>query len=173
MSPNFDKAFNRLFGHEGGWTNDPRDRGNWTTGVIGKGECNGTKFGISAASYPNLDIKSMTMTDAMTIYYNDFWKKLQLDQYPAALTFQVFDAAVNHGIPRAIKLVQNAIKTTADGVVGPKTLAALSAIDVNDLILLFLANRLSFMVTCDGWSAYGGGWSNRIAHNLQYASEDN
>ncbi len=123
----------------------------------------GTKFGISAASYPHLDIMNLTMTDAMTIYYNDFWLKLQLDAYPAALTFQVFDAAVNHGIPRAIKLVQNAIKTTADGVVGPKTLAALKAIDVNDLLMLFLANRLSFMVACDGWSAYGGGWANRIA----------
>ena len=32
---NFDKAFDRLIGHEGGFTNDSRDAGNWTGGKVG------------------------------------------------------------------------------------------------------------------------------------------
>ena len=33
----FDKAFERVIGHEGLFQNDTKDRGNWTTGVIGQG----------------------------------------------------------------------------------------------------------------------------------------
>lgn len=169
----FNRAFDRLFKHEGEWTNDPRDRGNWTTGKVGQGECKGTKYGISAASYPTLDIRGLTLTDAMDIYQRDFWNKLQLDQYPDALTFQVFDAAVNHGIKRAIKLVQAALGLKQDGVVGPVTLSALLNVDVNDLLMKFLGNRLAFMTDVETWNVYGQGWARRIAHNLNYAAEDN
>ena len=59
----FDKAFDRLIGHEGEFTNDPKDRGNWTTGVIGRGQLKGTKFGISAMTYPHLDIINLYGTN--------------------------------------------------------------------------------------------------------------
>lgn len=54
----FDKAFDRLIGHEAGYSNDRRDPGNWTGGIVGKGQLKGTKFGIAANTYPNLDIKT-------------------------------------------------------------------------------------------------------------------
>jgi hypothetical protein len=34
----FDKAFDRLINHEGGYSDDPRDLGNWTGGRVGVGE---------------------------------------------------------------------------------------------------------------------------------------
>ena len=34
----FDTGFNFLIGIEGGFTNDPKDRGNWTGGAIGAGK---------------------------------------------------------------------------------------------------------------------------------------
>ena len=61
---NFDKAFDRLIGHEGGFTNDSRDAGNWTGGKVGVGKLVGTKFGLSAATYPTLDIKNITIVEA-------------------------------------------------------------------------------------------------------------
>ena len=45
----FDEAFKRLIGHEGRFTNDRNDRGNWTTGIIGKGQLKVTKYGKSLA----------------------------------------------------------------------------------------------------------------------------
>ena len=45
---NFDNAFDRVIGHEGGFTDDPLDRGNWTSGTCNVGKCNGTKYGLSA-----------------------------------------------------------------------------------------------------------------------------
>ena len=53
---NFDAAFARLLGNEGGFDDDARDRGNWTGGRIGVGELKGTKYGVSAAAFPDLDI---------------------------------------------------------------------------------------------------------------------
>jgi lysozyme family protein len=46
MKLTFEQAFDRLIGHEGEFTDDPKDRGNWTTGIIGKGICKGTKLGF-------------------------------------------------------------------------------------------------------------------------------
>lgn len=37
----FDTAFHTLLGHEGGFTEDPRDPGNWTGGRVGAGELRG------------------------------------------------------------------------------------------------------------------------------------
>jgi lysozyme family protein len=44
----FDDAFKGLILIEKGYQDDPNDRGNWTSGVIGIGELKGTKYGISA-----------------------------------------------------------------------------------------------------------------------------
>ena len=56
----FDHAFERLIGHEGGYVNDPKDRG---------GE---TKYGISKRSYPGEDIAGMTLGRAKEIYLRDY-----------------------------------------------------------------------------------------------------
>ena len=55
----FKQAFDLLIGHEGGYTNNPNDPGNWTGGKVNSGTLRGTKYGISAASYPTLDIKNL------------------------------------------------------------------------------------------------------------------
>ena len=56
---NFEKAFERLIGHEGGYSTDRNDPGNWTGGKVGSGTFKGTKYGIAANTYPNLDIKNL------------------------------------------------------------------------------------------------------------------
>src|SRR5690554_991684 len=77
--PDFDLAFERLIGHEGKFTDNRADRGNWTTGRVGVGELKGTKFGISAMTYPHLDIKSLTLEQAKDIYLRDFWLRAGAD----------------------------------------------------------------------------------------------
>lgn len=69
----FDAAFALTVGEEGGFSQDPRDGGNWTGGAPGKGSLRGTKYGISAASYPTLHIDALTLADAKAIYRRDFW----------------------------------------------------------------------------------------------------
>ena len=68
MTTTFDTAFANVIGLEGGYTDDPRDRGNWTGGTVGQGKLRGTKYGISAAAFPTLDIANLTLDAAKAIY---------------------------------------------------------------------------------------------------------
>ena len=169
----FDEAFRRLIGHEGGYSNDKRDPGNWTGGTVGKGALNGTKFGIAASTYPSLDIKNLTLTQAKEIYKKDWWDKLGGHGLHSAITFQLWDFSINAGKKRAIIELQQVAGVTADGVIGPKTIEAVNALDLNDVLLSLTAERLKFYTSLKTWPTWGKGWVNRVADNLKYAAQDN
>lgn len=155
----FDTAFDRLIGHEGGYTNNPADPG---------GE---TQWGISARSYPHLNIRELTREQAKEIYRIDFWDVLG-DAHPA-VKFQAFDFAVNSGIQTAIRKLQSAVGMADDGHWGPRSAAALKAMDLNDVLMRFAAQRLFFMTSLSTWPTFGKGWARRVASDLNYAAEDN
>jgi lysozyme family protein len=155
----FDTAFDRLMGHEGGYANDPRDPG---------GE---TNWGISKRSYPHVDIKNLTRDGAKAIYKRDFWDALG-EAHPA-IKFQVFDFAVNSGIQTAIRKLQAAIGVADDGHWGKVSAAKLQSMDLNDVLMRFAAQRLFFMTSLSTWQDFGRGWARRVAGDLNYAAEDN
>jgi lysozyme family protein len=155
---NFDEAFDRLIGNEGGYVNDPRDPG---------GE---TKYGISKRSYPTLDIANLTRDDAKAIYLRDFWEPL--GDAPAAVKFQVFDFAVNSGISTAIRKLQSAIGVADDGHWGPVSAAKLASVPVPVVLMLFVAERLDFWRKLTTWPNFGAGWAGRAATDLRYAAKD-
>lgn len=169
----FDVVFDRVISHEGGFQKDSRDRGNWTSGVVGQGELKGTKFGLAAMTYPHLDIEELTVSQAKAIYYEDWWVALKMDSYPSAMSYQMFDASVNHGSGRAIQFVQRAVGVKDDGILGPKTLKAISAMNINDVLMLFIAERLQYFTEVKTWDAYGKGWTRRMVQNLRYGAQDN
>jgi len=156
----FDDAFTLLIGNEGKLSIDPKDPGNWTGGKVGKGVMKGSKYGVSAASYPDLDIKNLTLQDAKDIYYRDYW----IDGVPDEIAFDLFDTSVNSGKLKAIKLLQQTVGTEIDGKLGPLTLSRCKTI--NNIKAKYNANRLLFMTDCTIWESQGKGWARRIAHNL-------
>ena len=156
---NFDTAFDRLISHEGGYVNDTRDPG---------GE---TNWGISKRSYPNVDIKALDRQGAKGIYRCDFWEVLG-NAHPA-ITFQAFDFAVNSGISTALRKLQVVVGVADDGHWGPMSQSALTRMEVNDVLLRYLGQRLAYMTKLTTFDIYGRGWSNRIALNLACAAEDN
>jgi lysozyme family protein len=156
----FNTAFDRLIGHEGGYTPGVDDPG---------GE---TKWGISKRAYPHLDIASLTRDQAKAIYFKDFWQQLGADCLPS-IRFQVFDFAVNSGISTAIRKLQQALGVADDGIFGPRSRSALASKSEADVLMLFLAARLEFMASLKAWDTFGRGWARRIATNLRYAAVDN
>ena len=154
----FDDAFNRTFGIEGGYVNDPSDPG---------GE---TNWGISKREYPDLDIKNLTRDEAKAIYLRDYWSKLP--SLPFAIAYQVFDFSVNSGIGTALRALQRAIGVADDGQWGPVSGAALGKMLPLDVIMLLNAERLVFMTKLSNWLADGRGWARRVATNLTYAATD-
>ena len=111
----FDQAFGRLVGHEAGFSIDPRDPGNWTGGRPNAGELKGTKFGIAANTYPDIDIPNLTLDRAKEIYRRDWWLKIGADMYDPAIAFQLWDFAVNAGMETAKRALQRAVRVADDG----------------------------------------------------------
>lgn len=119
---NFKKAVGVLLAIEGGYANDPDDPG---------GE---TKYGISKRSYPNLDIKNLTIDNAINIYYKDFWIKYRLNSIKSSLiATQLLLMFVNLSpqsasicIQKAINAIQLSIEE--DGIFGSRTISAINSI---------------------------------------------
>lgn len=145
---------------EGGFTQDKNDKGNWTSGVIGEGVLRGTKYGISAAAYPHIDIKSLTKDVAKTIYRADYWDANDLNDYEPKLAGLWFDMAVNHGRRNAAKIIQTALGVTADGIVGRQTKAALAKQDT-DFFSRVYNERILFYTKIRTFDRYGKGWIRR------------
>jgi lysozyme family protein len=157
---NFDTAFDRLLGSEGGYTPGINDPG---------GE---TKWGISKRSYPHLNIKDLTREQAKDIYRADFWERIHADAMPYALAFQTFDFAVNSGIGTAVRYLQRALGVASDGYIGPVTLATLASSNNAEVVLRLLALRLDYMTRLSTWNSFGMGWSRRIAADMLFAAGD-
>lgn len=166
MKSNWKRVSDLSFGHEGGFTANPKDRGNWTTGVIGQGQLKGTKFGISAMSYPKLDIKNLTRDQALLIYKRDFWDKIGGDSLPVGVDYSTFDYALNSGVGRAVKDLQRALQLEqVDGIVGVKTLQAMQYLSQKqfEAIIVELNNRrLTYMRGLKTWGEFGKGWKTRV-----------
>jgi lysozyme family protein len=162
----FDQICDIVLGTEAGFTENPQDSGNWTGGKILAGELKGTKYGISAAQYPSLDIASLTIDVARDIYRHDYWDRIGGDNLPPAVALAAFDAAVNSGVTRSAKWLQAAVGAFEDGNIGPQTIASIRATvarrGADALVAELMAQRLLFNASLPTWKTFGLGWARRI-----------
>ena len=143
----FDRALALVLRHEGGLVSDERDPGGLTN------------FGISQRAYPDLDIRNLKVADAANIYRTDYWDAIKGDQLPEGLSICVFDAAVNMGTDKAIRLLQKACSVQVDGILGPNTLRAASRLP--DSVARFSADRAIAYTGIRNFDLYGRGWLRR------------
>lgn len=155
---NFEQAFEKLIGHEGGYSNHPNDPG---------GE---TMFGVTenvarANGYKG-SMRDLPLVLAKSIYRSAYWDSVRADDLPDAVRFDVFDASVNSGPGQAIRFLQRATGSTDDGRLGPLTMRAVKAMDPQLLDKRLNGYRLRFMCELKTWPSFGRGWAARIATNL-------
>lgn len=163
-SVTFDVAFERLVGHEGGYVNHPDDPGGETNWGI-------TQRTAREAGYLG-SMRELTREQAREIYRTAYWQRARCDEFDGAIAFQLFDAAVNHGIGNAIRFLQRAVGVADDGVIGPVTMAAVKSMTVTDVLARFNAARLRFYTSLSTWPSFGRGWARRVAGNLDYGADD-
>ncbi|MEE0060520.1 MAG: glycosyl hydrolase 108 family protein [Acutalibacteraceae bacterium] len=155
------KAWELVFKNEGGYQCLREDRGNWTSGQVGVGICKGTKYGICAMSYPNIDIKNLTEQQAKEIYHRDYWLKYKCDRLPDALSVAVFDYAVNSG-GQCIKDLQACLGVKVDGIIGNQTIGSANSKPTRQLLQEYILRRLNYLVTKCKWNTFGKTWGVRI-----------
>lgn len=159
-SESFNEAFKRIMKSEGGYVNDPNDPG---------GE---TKYGVCKRSYPNEDIKNLTLDRAKEIYHKDFWSPFFYDKVPHSLAEKVFDTAINIGNKKAFKILQKSANKfganlTEDGVIGNTSLTAILNLDEAKLLAEFRIQQAEYykelVKNNPKLNKFLKGWLNRAA----------
>ncbi len=170
MTP-FEKTWAFILSEEGGFQDNPKDKGNWTGGRVNVGELKGTKYGISAASYPKLDIKNLTEADARKIFDRDYWSFCKCGQMPSPIAMMVADIAFNQGQPTAAYLLQEAVGTKQDGIIGVVTIGATRNQNLKNTLSKLMAGRCQRYATAKDVALWGGGWFRRAAACLMTSLE--
>ena len=156
---NFTTAFEKLLGHEGGYSDHKDDPG-------GK-----TRYGITEAVAREVgyrgDMRELPLDLAQRIYKNRYWDAVQAEHLPADVRYAVFDAAVNSGVRQSILWLQRALGVVDDGVLGPRTLAAANAANPDALRARLISQRLRFLTNLNTFGAFGRGWTRRCCDIME------
>jgi lysozyme family protein len=168
IASTFDTVFDILETYEGDTLDmSPADNGNWTGGKAGLGRLLGSRWGLSSAQYPGLDLTTLTRDAAKAVYMRDYWKIIRGDDLPPPLALLVFDAAVNNGVPRAVRWLQALLGIKQDGIIGEITLGEVrKRMGAASLPLMsaFQTQRMRFMTNLAAWSTDGHAWSARLSN---------
>lgn len=122
-----------------------------------------TKYGIDQRTHPDVDIFSLTKAQAKAIYLSDYWRPSAGEKLPGRVAWAVTDCRVNCG-PRASQWLQTILGVTADGIIGPVTLAAAKAPDERQLAKAILDRRESYYLDLGKqarFKSFVKGWLNR------------
>ena len=144
----FEAAHTHVAKWEGGYFDHPNDPG----GV--------TMYGVSLMFLKELDlwegdidgdgdidrddVLAVTKDTARDIFKRHFWDRPRAGEMPPLVAVCFYDFAVNAGVPRAARMLQVLVNVKDDGVIGPKTLAAVAAYKQRELVSAMLFKR-------DGW----------------------
>lgn len=168
----FTRASDIILQHEGGFQKSPDDPGNWTGYGRGNGVLKGTKYGISAAQYPNLDIENLTKDDARLIYFSDYWRKVRGDRLPFGIALVLFDFYVTSSPAAVIKSLQDAVSVKQDGLFGDRTLAAVFTHNQRYVIEQLTTNRILYYTGLKNFPQNKGGWIRRSIETMGHALAD-
>lgn len=150
------------------YTNHPADRGG------------PTKFGITLKTLRALpgytdadaeDVHFLTRERAVEIYKNIYAAPFMFINDDKVFNF-LFNGAIQHGVHGMIKIMQRALGTPDDGVMGLQTRHKLTTAAVNPQYLLaaLVAERCKYyaniMQKDHSQRVFAAGWLNRLAHDL-------
>jgi len=147
----FNECVQIIFQFEGGdkITNDPDDSG----GI--------TRYGISSKAFPSLVVGGISAEQARGIYQSHYWDAVRADELPRLLKLPVFDAAVNMGVRRSIRILQWSVGAKVDGWLGYKTLHRVRSANTFETFLRILSRRMQYYQRLKTFKKYGNGWTRR------------
>lgn len=148
---------------EGGWSNHESDPGG------------ATMKGVTQAVYdawrresglPNQPVRGITDDEVEAIYWSRYWTPAKCEALPWPASLCHFDAAVNHGIAGANKILQRAVGVAADGKIGPQTMGAVAALPTPVLVGRMLWERMAYyeriMLGKPSLRVFALGWLSRV-----------
>jgi lysozyme family protein len=164
MIDNWPASFAKVIASEGGYVNDPADKG---------GE---TNLGVTKAAWAEYigrpvadgEMRALTVDAVKPFYKSRYWDRCKCDDLPAGVDYMVFDFAVNAGVGQSAKFLQRAVGATADGAIGPNTIAKVRESTAPEILESIKQQKKSFynkiVERNPTQSRFLRGWMNRIAH---------
>ncbi|HUO23658.1 MAG TPA: glycosyl hydrolase 108 family protein [Caulobacteraceae bacterium] len=137
----FEACLQTVLALEGGYVDDPRDRGG------------PTNMGVTLAAYSRAlgrpatpdSLRDMTLGEAASLYRAFYWRPAGCEALAAGLDLMAFDAAVNMGVGEARRLLATAGAGSASERIGRMSAA-----------------RAARYRTLAGFPAFGAGWLKRV-----------
>jgi lysozyme family protein len=159
MQENWDDSFTAVLKHEGGFVNHPKDPG----GMTNLGVTKAAWEGYVGKTVDEAFMRSLTPDVVKPFYKAMYWDKIKGDQLPAGVDYAAYDLAVNSGVGRAAKYLQQIAGVTVDGVLGPKSMGAIRECDPEQTVDALCDMRLDFLKRLPTFDTFGKGWSIRVA----------
>lgn len=119
----FDTALAFTLPAEGGYVDDPQDHGGATNHGVTQGAYDVFR---DRMENPRRAVSLITTAEVSRLYLEDYWTPGHCDDLPLKLAVTHFDWCVNHGVPGALKTLQQTVGVSADGVWGPATATAVA-----------------------------------------------
>lgn len=157
-----------LIEREGGFVDHSEDRGGATKFGITRRTLSEWRGGAVTAA----DVAALSLDEAKRIYRDRYLTRPGFLAIADPLLLElVVDSAVNHGVDRTIRMLQEIVKVKPDGILGPITKSALSQLSVHELKKKLLAARVRFYGRIirlnPSQSVFAEGWANRAADLIE------
>ncbi len=143
-----------------------------------------TSWGVTYTTYcswllnnnlPAIDLTqfaSLPNTAFIPVYQNAFWDAVDANQLSIGLDLLVFDCSVVTGVSTAVRILQDCLRITADGILGPQTRRAITenanSINLEDYVM----RQKTYFASCVDYPLYGRGWFRRVNDALTQAITD-
>jgi lysozyme family protein len=167
----WDKILSFILAREGGYVNDPDDKGGETNRGITKATL-ATAYAQGLVSHNS--VKDITKEDASKIYAARYYKNYGYDKLPFPVSLVLTDTTVNSGRGGAAWIAQRACVSlgcdlTVDGKWGPKTQAAVERLssgvpaDLAKFVLVKRKNYYDDIISSNpSQEKFRTGWYNRL-----------
>ena len=108
-------------------------------------------------------MKALKKEDVKPLYKRDYWDAVKGDDLPSGVDYAAFDFAINAGPAASRKMIQRALGVTADGAIGPMTMAAIKATNGKEFLQKFSDAKTAFYKSLPTFPTFGKGWLRRVA----------
>ncbi|MGD9670009.1 MAG: TIGR02594 family protein [Hyphomicrobiaceae bacterium] len=170
----FVSALRHVLEMEGGYSDDPYDPGGPTNkGITLSVYARWIGESISPESRSRLVARLKRIPDAMVreIYRTRYWEPADCARMPTPLALMHFDAAVNHGVAGAIRMLQQAVGADVDGEIGPQTRARIATTQLVEALAKYAEARRDRYRALKHFWRFGRGWLRRVDVTLARSGE--
>lgn len=162
-SPSFASALPFVLRWEGGYVNHPADPG----GATNKGVTQKVYSAwLQQQGRADASVRDLSDEDMAAIYEANYWRAAHCQELPPLLDQVQFDTAVNMGVGRAVRFLQEAVGAEVDGGFGNGTRRCVAQAQPGEALQRYLAIREKFyrslVASKPDLGVFLKGWLNRL-----------